>query len=168
MTGRFRLSPLAALLLGAAAPAAAQDMMPNTVEAVLAIGQEFGPLTREPDNAEGRPVLSGEADGLFYSIVMYGCDGPEGCLSAQFYATFEDDPPPTIAMINDWNGETRFIQAYLDPSGVARVSMAVNLRFGVTRANFRDSTDLWVQLIADFADFLYGPPASTAPMPPQK
>jgi len=143
--------------------AIAQDMMQNTPEAVMSVARGFGEIEMAQPDEFGNPVLDGEIDGLFYSIVIFDCDSGEGCLSAQFYASFINEDIATAEFANQWNRETRFLQAYLADDNSLVVSMAVNMRFGITRQNFQDNFDLWADLMQDFNNRVFGLPTRMDP-----
>lgn len=157
------LAPIFALVLSVAS-AAAQPMLPRTAQAVYEIARTFGNIEFADPDSDGRPVLVGDIDGVLYSIVLFGCDAPEGCASVQFYASFITDENSRLEFVNDWNRETRWVTAFLENDGDVVIAMTANIRHGITRQNFMDTLDVWSTLMRDFNDHIYG----VAPVAPRK
>jgi len=164
---RFRLILVALIVATFALPASAQQMFPRTPTAVHDAARSFGEIEFAQPDDEGRPVLHGEIDGVYYSIVIFGCDAPDGCESVQFYASFITDENATLEFVNNWNREKRWLTAFLEEDGDVVIAMTTNIRHGVTRQSFMDSFDVWTSLMLQFNDRIYGV-EPTAPLRPTK
>lgn len=138
-----------------ALPAMAQGLMPRTPTAVFEAARTFGEIEFTDPDSEGRPVLLGDIDGIYYSMVVFGCDAFDGCESVQFYASFISDDNATLEFANDWNLDKRWVTAFLDTDGDMVITMTANIRYGVTRENFLDTFDVWRSLMLDFNDRIY-------------
>lgn len=148
------LAPCLALVM-LTAPAFAQDLFPRTAPAVFDVARSFGEIEFVEPDSDGRPVLHGEIDGIYYSMVIFGCDAPDGCESVQFYASFISEDNSTLSFVNQWNNDKRWVTAFLEPDGDVVIAMTANIRHGVTRQNFMDSFDIWTSLMTEFNDRIY-------------
>lgn len=153
----FLKSITAAALLGVVAlPAAAQNYMPNTAQAIYDVARGFGPAQLEPPDGEGRPVVTGSIEGTNYGILIYGCEGNVGCESVQFFASFEPTAQSDLAWLNAWNADKRYAAAYVEDDGDIILHFNANIDFGVSNDNFVDTFDIWSLLLGQFTDRLYG------------
>lgn len=155
------LSAAAILGLGAAnapAPAEAQQLFSQTPADIIAIARNFGTADFGEPDADGRPFIVAESDeGLFYNILLYGCNQAQVCEAAQLFATFEPDQNSSLALVNQWNNDRLYGAAYIGDDGTIFISYVINMDFGITRDNFYDSMDIWTIALDDFADHVYPP-----------
>ena len=144
--------------LGAALPAAAQQLFSRSPNEILQIARGYGPANfGAPDDA-GRPIIDAETDdGILYGLLLYGCEGAPGCESVQFFASFETDEH-SVGFTNQWNLDRRYATAYRAEDGIIYLAMSSNLDFGVTRENFVDTYEIWDSLLEEFTDRIYGAP----------
>jgi hypothetical protein len=170
--------PLAAAL-AASIPAAAQA--PNLggmitgldIDRVAAIARAYGPAERQPDDDEG-PWIRGEIEETIYTISFLNCENGTNCTSVQFRAWWNSDGAHTVEMMNDWNRERRFSDAYLDSRGNATIEFDVNLAGGVTAVNFDDTMQWWEAVLREFRSTVITPgyqaanPAPQTPPAPRK
>lgn len=127
--------------------------MPNTAEAILSVARGFGSAQMEDPDGEGRPFISGMVNGTRYGILIYGCEGTEGCDSVQFFASF-GTPQNDLEFLNQWNLDKRFASAYREPDGDVVIHYSANVDFGVTLQNFEDTFDIWQLTLGQFTDRL--------------
>ncbi|MEM9754546.1 MAG: YbjN domain-containing protein [Pseudomonadota bacterium] len=152
----FRFFIAAAIGMMAALPVAAQTLE-RTPNAVASIGREFGSAFVDQVQPGDLPSVSGTIDGVNYAILFYGCEaGDVGCDSLQFFASF-DAPDNSLDFVNQWNFDRRFAAVYRRTDGVLVINYNVNIDFGVTQQNFRDTYDIWSILLTEFADRVFGP-----------
>lgn len=142
---------LAAML--AAAPASAQTSMidgtdPDALRSVLS---GFGSAELTTDDV-GDPQIRGRISGYLYRVDFYGCSDNQNCTGVLFRAGFEK--PVSLEVVNAWNQEKRYGQAYRNEDGTATVAMAVNLRYGVERRNFDDTADWWRIVLDEFVQHI--------------
>jgi len=156
-------APFLILLAAAALPVSAQEQLPPTPQAIHDVARSFGSIEFGEADSDGRPVLHGEIDGVFYSMVLYGCDAPTGCENVQFYASFVSDDRNTLEFVNDWNRDQRWLTAFLEDDGDVVIALTTNIRHGVLRQNFMDTFDLWVSLMMQFYDHIYEDDIATTP-----
>ena len=146
-------STLAAALF-AAAPLAAQPalggMITGTdIDRMAQIANAYGPASRQPDDDQG-PWIRGEMDGTIYTISFLNCQNGANCTSVQFRAWWNSEGAHTIEMMNDWNRQRRFSDAYIDDNGNATIEFDVNLAGGVTAVNFDDTVQWWRAVLDQF------------------
>jgi hypothetical protein len=150
----MRPGPIVAAMLIAAAssPAIAQDMISGgDTEAILEVVRAKGSGTLAKQQ-NGNPRIVGRIDGVQYHIYFMGCDGGT-CEDVNFYAGFGGNKPP-LDLINEWNRDKRFGNAYLDADLDAVIELDVNLETPVSREYFASMLDVWVLLLSQFTEFI--------------
>jgi hypothetical protein len=159
------LRPVLALTLTAAlftaAPLAAQPALGGMVtgmdiDRIAQIAGAYGPATRQPDDDQG-PWIRGEMDGTIYTISFLNCQNGANCTSVQFRAWWNSEGAHTLEMMNDWNRQRRFSDAYLDSRGNATIEFDVNLAGGVTAVNFDDTVQWWRAVLREFRSTVIDP-----------
>lgn len=98
----------------------------------------------------GDPKIDSSAAAVDFSIYFYGCENARNCQSVQFSSGYDLEKGTSFQAMNDWNAAQRFGYAYLDSDSDPFVSMDVNMAFGISPDNFRDSLALWEQVLSDF------------------
>lgn len=104
---------------------------------------------------EGNPQISGRLSRTDYVINFYECENGVFCNSIQFLAHTPAPETATLESANTFNVAWRYARASL-VNGEVRLQMDVNLDAGVTADNFRDTLDIWRQLLAIFERELLG------------
>lgn len=147
-----------ALLVGTAAQA--QQMFDAaTGQDVTAILQELGYSAQLGVDNEGDPMITGAIEGKGYMLYFYRCEEnstPRRCLDLQFSASFPL-PNVTLEMVNTYNQNNRFGQAYINADGTVGVDMSVTLQGGVTRQNIKENIDWWKTALTSFEEKLMNP-----------
>jgi hypothetical protein len=158
----IRFVPLvAAALLALAAPAAASTApAPSqtaaspgvSIEAVRAWLTSKGGEVSAINRQDGETWIS-IADGpLTWMIFFYSCQA-DVCEDVQYAASFAN-PGVSLAMINDWNRDHRFLKAYFIPAADGRDNTGVVqydvLTPGGDVEQLTDHTALWLELVGAF------------------
>ena len=146
----MKLLAAAVVALGLAGPAGAQTVDASDAGRLMKIIQGLGYGAQLTTDAAGDPMIVGKAEGVEFRVMFYRCTAGTACRVIQFRAGFDLADGSTLEAMNDWNRENLFGSAYLDAEGDPFVDYAVNLDFGVTRANFEDSFDWWLVVLRDF------------------
>ncbi len=163
--------PLAAAAFLAAAPLVAQTglggmVTGNDIDRIAQIAAAYGPATRQPDDDQG-PWVRGEIDGTIYTISFLNCQNATNCTSVQFRAWWNSEGAHTVEMMNQWNRERRFSDAYIDSNGNATIEFDVNLAGGVTAVNFDDTVQWWQAVLREFRSTVIDPGYEAANPTPQ-
>lgn len=138
--------------LGAAPLQAAPLVDASDPERLMQLARGFGSASLERDDY-GDPLITGRIDGYKYGIYFYGCAQNRQCNDVQFAAAWGGHQV-SWQTINDWNRTKRYGKAYLDQDGDPAIEMSVNLKYGVSRANFDDTLDWWVLTLKEFASHI--------------
>ena len=147
-----------AMALCLTAPAAAQEMLPNTVEALRAQAAARGPVTVIPPSADyPDPYLDAQANGYYYLMIMIGCQGMFACEQVEFSASFTTDEP-RLEFVNNWNAGNRIGTAYIEEGSVDEVllSYTVLIEPPMTVPAFREVLAFWIDTMDAFSNQLYG------------
>lgn len=132
-------------------PAVARGLVDGSdPEQILSIVAEFGEAELETDGV-GDPMIVARAGGLNYLVFFYDCEENQSCKALRFWS-YWPDVDVSLEALNDWNNSWRFVKAAIDEDGDVAVHFDVNLAFGVSEANLRDSVDWWTVLTAAFYD----------------
>jgi type 1 fimbria pilin len=98
----------------------------------------------------GDPKIDSSAAGVDFSIYFYGCDNSQNCQSIQFSSGYDLERGTSFQAMNDWNAAQRFGYAYLDNESDPFVNMDVNMSYGISPDNLRDTLAVWEQVLSDF------------------
>ncbi len=144
----------AALMLGGAAGAMAQELIDGTnVDEVANIARGFGSVTMDK-SSNGDPVIEGKIEGVSYYLFFRNCaDDNTQCEDLNFYAGFLDNKQ-TMEAINAWNRDKRFGKAYLDSDLDAVIEYDVNLEHGISRENLDSTFQVWSLILKQYADYI--------------
>mgnify|MGYP002780751845 CR=1 FL=1 len=135
---------LAALIVAAAAPAAAQTVTAEDPQSVLAAIRAHGHKAKLDRDGEGFPVIQVDRDGINYSVYFYGCgEDPAACRDLQFVSSFDVDPALSADWANDWNLRWVAGRAEVDAEGDPRLSYFVTTTGGLSDASFRGILEVW-------------------------
>lgn len=150
--------------LGCVAPASAQEMLQNNVEALRLQAAVRGPATTIPPSADyPDPYIDAQANGYYYLMIMVGCQGMFACEQVEFSASFTVDQPE-LEFVNSWNAGNRIGTAYVEDGATDEVllSYTVLIQPQMTVAAFRDILAFWIDTMDAFSADLYGPAPGTA------
>jgi type 1 fimbria pilin len=98
----------------------------------------------------GDPKIDSSAAGVDFTIYFYGCDNGQNCQSLQFSSGYDLERGTSFQAMNDWNSTQRFGYAYLDNESDPFVNMDVNMSYGISPDNLRDTLAVWEQVLSDF------------------
>ena len=160
MTKFLTGAAVAALLALAPATASAQQLYESVT------GQQMNDILTEmglrgtlgTDNV-GDPMITGAIDGINYTLLFYSCNAaaPKQCLELQFHGEFSFNQPVTLEMINTYNTNNRFGQAFLDSAGRVNLDMSATLEGGVTRQHIIEVIHWWQNALTKFEGTLLNP-----------
>jgi hypothetical protein len=122
---------------------------------VLALVRDSGDASLGKDNL-GDPIIAAKIGDRGYELLFYGCSENRECETVMFRAVWqaEEEEEDVDEAVSDWNRERRFGKAYLSEDGEVVLEMNVNLRGGVSSANFEHTVDWWSLVLDQFADEL--------------
>ncbi|MBO9713819.1 YbjN domain-containing protein [Sphingomonas sp.] len=148
-----------AALLTTAQPAAATtdaDMVDlRHVETVLEAVQAAGYKAEIKANPKGERYISvASKEDVEFTISFYGCDAPEGCSSFSISAWWKKEGFFSNDLVNEWNDGHRFLKASIDADGDIEEYMDLSSIGGVSREFFEDELGWFLDMDADFSDFL--------------
>ncbi len=98
---------------------------------------------------KNNPMITGRLSRTGYSIQFYECERGEFCNSVQFFAWAPVPETVGLEALNTFNASWRYARASI-ANNQLRLQMDLNLDAGVTTDNFRDTLDIWRQLIDIF------------------
>jgi Putative bacterial sensory transduction regulator len=134
-----------------AAPVAGGALLDATSpQAIADLLQQEGYRAAVGVDNVGDPKIDSSAAGVDFSIYFYGCDGGRNCQSLQFSSGYDLERGTSFQAMNDWNSTQRFGYAYLDNESDPFVNMDVNMSYGISPDNLRDTLAVWEQVLADF------------------
>jgi len=175
-TMRYLLS-LIVLLPPAAAIAAApvQDQAffdgfdkPGTVDAAappeLVTGSRIGMIVAALEkggfdvavakNGDGSPQINSTDKDRPFALEFYGCTSGFDCGYVQFVAGWDLPSGIDAGKIASWNSDHVWGAATRDTDNDPVLSLSVNLRGGVSQANFADTVSLWSDTLDDFTSYI--------------
>ncbi len=145
---------LAAPAVAAAAPAPVQTAADPgvSIEAVRAWLTSKGGTVSAMNRQDGETWLSVTDGPLTWVIFFYSCQA-DVCGDIQYAASFSN-PGVTLAMVNDWNRDHRFLKAFFTPADAGGEPSAV-VQYDVLIhpgdvEQLADHTALWLDLVGDF------------------
>ena len=98
-------------------------------------------------------MIRSSVGGTRFSLVFYGCtDRHDACEIVLFKAGWELKRKVGMEVINRWNATRLFGRAYLDDVMDPWIELVLNLRGGVTRAQFESTFEWWEHSIGEFED----------------
>ncbi|MGL4319896.1 MAG: YbjN domain-containing protein [Paracoccaceae bacterium] len=122
----------------------------SSPQAVADILQQEGYRAAVGVDNVGDPKIDSSAAGVDFSIYFYGCDNGKDCQSLQFSSGYDLERGTSFQAMNDWNSTKRFGYAYLDNESDPFLNMDVNMSYGISPDNLRDTLAVWEQVLADF------------------
>ena len=156
----FRTLALAtALLVAAATPAAAQDMVLATDPAGVAAALEhFGYRAEIMTGSDDASYISFAASGSTTRIRFFQCDDAgANCRTLLFSYGMDLSDGTTLEKVNEWNSNDLYSVVYADKDMDPLLNMTVvTSDVGIPRALFGDHLEIWdlkVGEVKDFFDF---------------
>ncbi|MCU0800641.1 MAG: YbjN domain-containing protein [Rhodobacteraceae bacterium] len=119
-------------------------------QAIADVLQDAGYRAAVGTDNIGDPKIDSSAAGADFTIYFYGCENGTNCQSLQFSSGYDLERGTSFQTMNDWNATQRFGYAYLDNESDPYVNMDINMSYGLTADNLRDSLAIWEQVLADF------------------
>jgi Putative bacterial sensory transduction regulator len=120
---------------------------------VFDIARGYGDAELKKDG-DGDPLIVGMIDGMKYGIFFYGCKTGKDCDDIEFAAAWSTKVP--LDKINNWNRTKRYGKAFVDADGDVGLKMTVNIDYGVSAENLRDSFNWWKRVLKDFTKDVIG------------
>lgn len=172
MRSTIRAALAGCLMLGLAAPAAAQSA--GTLKAFSRA--DFERALREagatvaPQEAGNERIDFTFDDGVVADAMLLACKDEakkKGCLGSSLLATFSPSdgatPEQIQEAINTFNYRENFGRAYLEPDGTIAVRMYIIADGGIMRANYATQIRLWFASVSNFFGYLYGEAETEVP-----
>jgi len=145
----MRSISIAAVLLALAAPVVGQELVDGSSTAEIeTIAKGYGSATLE-EQPGGDPRIAGSINGIPYYVFFMNCADATPCEDLNFYAAFGGVKPP-LDVINEWNRDRRFGNAYLDADLDAAIEFDVNLEHGVSRDNLDAAFSIWAVVLEQY------------------
>jgi hypothetical protein len=157
---------VAVAVAGVAASAAAQDNQfgqstgavgsgvqlidGSTFDLILASFARNGFDVELTTDSEGAPLIKSTKPGEPFSVYFYSCRDNTDCGFIQFTTGWNLEDGITLAKVDEWNATKVWGQAFRDDEKDPWLSMAVNLKGGVTVENFDDTVDWWKVILREF------------------
>lgn len=133
---------------------AAQTVDARDANALAEIIRSEGYRAAIDADSAGDPMINSAVSGTDFSIFFFGCENNADCKWLVFRVGYDMSDGSTLQAMNDWNKDKLFGRAYLDDENDPWLEMAVNVDFGVTRANFADTFDWWEVIVGEFEDHI--------------
>ena len=108
-----------------------------------------------PDARSGGTVteIRSSADGTPFAIYLYDCR-KDRCASMQYAASFPAGQGVSLARINGWNRQSRYVRAYLDASGRVFGEYDIDIGPGLNQKALDHSLKRWRGALARFRLFV--------------
>jgi hypothetical protein len=98
-------------------------------------------------------VIRTSADGVPFAIYLYDCR-KDRCASMQYAASFPAAQGLSLARINAWNRQSRYVRAYLDGSGRVLGEYDVDIAPGLDQKALDHSLTRWRSALSRFRMFV--------------
>ena len=121
---------------------------------IVGLIQQEGYQAKLESNESGDPKISGRLDSLNWNMIFYSCQDNRNCASVQLVSAFDLPDGMSMERVNEFNRNLRWADVDLDEEGDPFLRMDINLAFGVSEDNFKDSFDWWRIMLAEFATFI--------------
>lgn len=120
--------------------------------ALAKVMQEMGYFAKLSETSTGRPKIDSKIGRKNFGIYFYDCKENKNCKSISFSTGWEikNKRPFDLAVINKWNSEKRFGQAFVDDDGDPNIAWAMVLSGGISRPAFEETLDYWQSAVTDF------------------
>lgn len=100
-------------------------------------------------------IVRSTIDGTPFAIYLYECR-KDRCASLQYEASFSNAESLTLARINAWNRQSRYIRAYLDRSGRVVGEYDLDIAPGMDGKGLDHSLRRWRSALSRFRQFVGG------------
>lgn len=121
----------------------------------VAILSEGGLNASAEIDDNGDPMVSGNVDGINYSVFFHRCNADKQCLDMRFNANFNFDKRVTLHMMNVFNSRAVFGQAYIGRDGSVNIDMSATIQGGVTQQYVKEVIDWWRVTVTKFEENLF-------------
>lgn len=101
----------------------------------------------------GDPEIESSIGDTKFAVLFWDCLG-DVCGSIQFTAGYLTDGDISHEIMNEWNADNLYGQAYLDEELDPIIDMAVPANGGITASNLRHAIQRWRDVVADFEDHI--------------
>ena len=126
----------------------------ETVDRIVKVLEKAGFEVEVNKSDSGAPLIeSTDADNPF-SVHFYDCTDGKQCGTIQFVSGWNMKNGVNAVTIEQWNGDKIWGQAYRDKDKDPWLAVTVDLRGGVTEANFDDIVAKWADLLDTYAKFI--------------
>ena len=105
-------------------------------------------------DSNGAPRIASTDKEQPFSVHFYGCTDGVDCGYIQFLNGWNTTNGVTAVQIEQWNSDQVWGQAFRDEEKDPWLGLTVNLRGGVTQANFEDTVEWWAKMLQDFQDHI--------------
>jgi len=102
----------------------------------------------------GAPLIESTDANNPFSIHFYDCTDGKNCGTIQFVNGWKMKNGISAVTIEQWNSDKIWGQAYRDKDKDPWLAVTMDLRGGVTEANFDDVVSKWADLLQTFAKFI--------------
>ena len=121
----------------------------DTDQMVAALEKD-GFKVKMSEDDQGDPLIESTDEDEPFTVHFYRCNDHHECDAIQFVSGWNLTDGITLAKIEAWNQNKVWGQAYRDDKNDPWIALAVNLKGGVSEANFADTVDGWRNIMRDF------------------
>ena len=100
-------------------------------------------------------IIRSSIDGTPFAIYLYDCK-KDRCASLQYEASFSNTEALSLARINAWNRQSRYVRAYLDRSGRLLGEYDLDIAPGMDGKGLDHSLRRWRSALSRFKLFVGG------------
>ena len=100
-------------------------------------------------------IIRSSIDGTPFAIYLYDCKR-DRCASLQYEASFSNTENISLARLNNWNRQSRYIRAYLDRSGRVLGEYDLDIAPGMDGKGLDHSLRRWRSALSRFKQFVGG------------
>ncbi len=118
-------------------------------------GQHLQAQIDEADAGSASAVVRSSAEGAPFAVYLYDCR-KDRCASMQYVASFPNTEALSLAKINAWNRQSRYVRAYLDRSGRVLGEYDLDVAPGVDAKALDHSLRRWKSALERFKQFVNG------------
>ena len=109
----------------------------------------------EPRAGSTATVVRSTLDGTPFAIYLYDCR-KDRCASLQYEASFSNAENISLARLNNWNRQSRYVRAYLDRSGRVIGEYDIDIAPGMDAKGLDHSLRRWRSALSRFRQFVGG------------
>ena len=100
-------------------------------------------------------IVRSQVDGTPFAIYLYDCK-KDRCASLQYEVSFSNTENISLARLNNWNRQSRYIRAYLDRSGRVLGEYDLDIAPGMDGKGLDHSLRRWRSALSRFKQFVGG------------